>query len=130
MAEIWAAGAPKLSLLSSSWKSMVVQERLDKPYAAFIAELHRRLAPVTPLVRFEQGSHPLLYWPGLIVFAGVSLALAWLAVRALQADARAGAAFVAGFLALFLWQGGNFFRRNRPGLYRPDAIPAALMPKG
>jgi hypothetical protein len=81
-------------------------------------------------VRFEQGSHPLLYWPGLIVFAGVSLALAWLAVRALQADARAGAAFVAGFLALFLWQGGNFFRRNRPGLYRPDAIPAALMPKG
>jgi hypothetical protein len=51
-------------------------------------------------------------------------------VRALQADARAGAAFVAGFLALFLWQGGNFFRRNRPGLYRPDAIPAALMPKG
>jgi hypothetical protein len=130
MAEIWADGAPKLSILSSSWKSMVVQERLDKPYAAFIAELHRRLAPVAPAVRFEQGSHPLLYWPGLIVFAAVSLALAWLAVRGLQADARAGAVFVGGFLALFLWQGGNFFRRNRPGLYRPDAIPTALMPEG
>jgi len=130
MAEIWAEGAPKLSILSSSWKSMVVQERLDKPYAAFIVELHRRLAPLTPPARFEQGGHPLLYWPGLIVFAAVSLALAWLAVRALQADARAGAAFVAGFLALFLWQGGNFFRRNRPGLYRPEAIPDALMPEG
>ena len=130
MAEIWAEGAPKLQILSSSWKSMVVQERLDKPYTDFIVALHRRIAFAAPSARFEQGSHPLLYWPGLIVFAGVALALAWLVVRALQADARAGAAFVGGFLALFLWQGGNFFRRNQPGRYRPEAIPAVLMPKG
>jgi len=45
------------------------------------------------------------------------------------AHAVAGAA-VGGFLVLFLWQGGNFFRRNRPGLYRPEALPAELMPKG
>jgi hypothetical protein len=31
---------------------------------------------------------------------------------------------------LFLWQSGNFFRRNRPGLYRPEALPAELLPKG
>jgi hypothetical protein len=37
MTELWADGAPKLEILSSSWKSMVEQERLDKPYAAFIA---------------------------------------------------------------------------------------------
>ena len=37
--------------------------------------------------------------------------------------------FTAALMALFLWQGGNFFRRNRPGRYRPDALPAALMPK-
>ena len=53
-----------------------------------------------------------------------------LIVRALQSDAKGGAAFIAGFLVLFLWQGGNFFRRNRPGLYRPEALPAELMPKG
>jgi hypothetical protein len=42
-----------------------------------------------------------------------------------------GAVAVVGvFLALFLWQGGSFFRRNRPGLYRPDALPPDLMPKG
>ena len=129
-AELWADGAPKLQILSSSWKSMVVQERLDKPYTDFIVALHRRIAFAAPSARFEQGGHPLLYWPGLIVFAGVALALAWLVVRALQADARVGAAFVGGFLALFLWQGGNFFRRNRPGRYRPEAIPAVLLPKG
>ena len=37
---------------------------------------------------------------------------------------------IAAFLALFLWQGGNFFRRNRPGLYRPDAPPEELLPQG
>ena len=74
--------------------------------------------------------HPLLYWPGLIAFVGVSLGLALLIVRALQADAKGGAAFIGVFLVLFLWQGGNFFRRNRPGLYRPEALPAELMPKG
>jgi len=129
-AELWADGAPKLEILSGSWKSMVEQERLDKSYAAFIAELHRRIALAAPPARFEQGSHPFLYWPGLIVYVGVSLGLAWLVMRALQADVKAGAAFVSGFLALFLWQGGNYFRRNRPAQYRPDALPAELMPKG
>jgi hypothetical protein len=128
-AELWADGAPKLEILSSSWKSMVEQVRQDKPYAAFIAELHRRVALAAPPARFEQGSRPFLYWPGLIVYVGVSLGLAWLVMRALQAGAKGGAVFVSAFLALFLWQGGNFFRRNRPGLYRPDAPPAELMPR-
>jgi hypothetical protein len=48
----------------------------------------------------------------------------------LQADTKAGAAFVGCFLLLLLWQGGNFFRRNRPGVYRPEALPAELLPKG
>jgi hypothetical protein len=130
MTELWADGAPKLEILSSSWKSLVEQERLDKPYAAFVRELHRRIALASPPARFELGGNRLLYWPGLVSFIGVALGLALLIVRALQADAKGGAAFIGFFLVLFLWQGGNFFRRNRPGLYRPEAVPAALMPKG
>jgi hypothetical protein len=130
MTELWADGAPKLELLSSSWKSLVEQERLDKPYAAFVAELHRRLARAAPPAHYAQGKHPLVYWPGLIAFVGVSFGLAFLVVRALQADTKGGAAFIGAFLVLFLWQGGNFFRRNRPGFYRPEALPAELMPKG
>jgi hypothetical protein len=129
MTELWAEGAPKLEILSSSWKSMVEQERLDDAYTAFVAELHRRIALVAPPARFEQGSNPFRYWPGLVVFVGVSLGLALLTVRALQVHAVSGAAIVGAFLALFLWQGGNYFRRNRPGLYRPEAIPVELMPK-
>ncbi len=127
--EVWAAGAPKLEILSSSWKSLVEQERLDRPYATFILELHRRIALAAPPARFEQGGTPVTYWPGLVVFVGVSLGLAALVARAMQASAWGGAAFVATFLVLFLWQGGNFFRRNCPGIYRPEAPPAELLPR-
>jgi hypothetical protein len=128
--EIWADDGTKLTITSTSWKSMVEQERQDRPYSAFIRELHRRLAAAAMPVRCEQGKTPWLYWPGLVMFVGVSLGLAFLIARALQAHAPAGAAFIGAFLLLFLWQGGNFFRRNRPGLYRPDAPPEELMPQG
>jgi len=127
--ELWAEGAPKLQIVSSSWKSMVEQERLDRPYAAFITELHRRIALAAPPARFEQGTNPFSYWPGLIVFVAVEFALAALITRAAQTSAWRAAAVISVFLALSLWQGGNFFRRNRPGRYRPDALPAETMPK-
>ena len=130
MTEIWADGAPKLRIVSSSWKSMVEQERLDKLYSAFVAKLHRRIARAGATPQFEQGSNTLAYWPGLILFVGVALGLCFLIVRALQSDAMSGVVFIATFLALFLWQGVNFFRRNKPGLYVVDALPAMLLPKG
>jgi len=128
--EVWAEDGTKLQIVSTSWKSMVEQVRQDEPYSAFVRELHRRLAGAGAPVRFEQGKNAWLYWPGLIAFAGINLGLAFLVMRALQAGAKGGAAFISAFLLLFLWQGGDFFRRNRPGLYRPDALPAELMPKG
>ncbi len=127
--ELWADGAPKLQIVSISWKSMVEQERLDRPYAAFIRELHRRLALSAPQARFEQGVNPLKYWPSLALFVLVALAMAALTARGLQAGTWRGAGIVGVFLALFLWQGGNFFRRNRPAAYRPDALPPEVMPK-
>jgi hypothetical protein len=130
LTEVWADGEPTLKISSSSWKSLVEQERLDKPYSAFVGELHRRIAQAAPSARFEQGSNPLLYWLGLAVFVGVVCGLGLLVVRGLQADALSGAAFIAAFMALCLWQGSVFFGRNRPGFYRPEAPPAALMPKG
>jgi hypothetical protein len=127
--EVWAEGAPKLQIVSSSWKSMVERERLDRPYAAFITELHRRIARAAPPARFEQGGNRLTYWLGLIVFVSVALALAALIALGAQAGAWRGAAVVLVFLVLFLWRGGDFFRRNRPGSYRPEALPPELMPK-
>jgi hypothetical protein len=129
LTEVWADGAPKLEIISSSWKSVFEQERLDNSYSVFVTELHRRVADAAMPVRFERGRNPLLFWPGFVAFVGVALGLAALIVRALQVGTLGGMAFIAAFLGLFLWQGGNFVRRNRPGVYRPDALPAELLPR-
>lgn len=126
--ELWADGTPKLEIVSSSWKNIVEHERLDRPYATFITELHRRIARTNRRVRYERGSHSVVYWPGFVLFGVVSLTLAALIAQALAERAIGGAALVGAFLAFFLWQGGNFFHRNRPGVYHPDALPAELMP--
>lgn len=129
VAEIWSDDVPKFEIASTSWKSLVEQDRLDGPYGVFVAELHRRLIAAGTRASFETGSPPLLYWPGVAVLVAVSLGLAALIVRALQTGGWSGAAFVAAFLGLFLWQAGTFFRRNRPGTYRPDALPHDVLPK-
>jgi len=130
LTEIWPMQGPKIVLASCSWRSMFEQERRDAPYAAFVTELHRRLAAAQSSARFDAGSPPLLYWPAVTLFAGVSLSIAALLVRALQLGSLGGAAFIAAFLALFLWQAGTFFRRNKPRAYTPDSPPHDLVPTG
>lgn len=129
VAEVWSEGAPKLTIASTSWRGMVDQQRHDAAYRAFVSALTRRAAASGAGISLETGSPPALYWPGLALFIGVSVLLAALVVRALQAGAFAGAAFVAVFFVLCLWQIGGFFRRNRPGRYRPDAIPSEVLPR-
>jgi DNA topoisomerase-1 len=101
----------------------------DREPASLTLDECRELLAAAP-ARFEQGKHPLLFWPGLVFFVLVALAMAAVVTRAVQAHTISVAAFIAAFLALFLWQGGNFFRRNKPGSYRPDALPPELLPKG
>jgi len=129
LAEIWSDG-PKLMIASTSWKSLVEHQRLDAPYRAFVTELCRRIGTSGGQTIFQTGSPAIIYWPGVAVFAGASFALAGLIVRALQAEAWSGAAFIAAFTAFFLWQAGTFFRRNRPGTFPPDAVPESVLPRG
>ncbi|HET7847676.1 MAG TPA: hypothetical protein VFL51_01310 [Pseudolabrys sp.] len=126
--EIWSEAAPKVELVSTSWKSMVEQERLDRAYRAFVCELHRQLSQVNEKASFEKGVDVLPYWCGVAVCAATLFAVAALVVRAMQTGAWQGAVIIAAFAALFLWQAGRYFRRNRPGRYRPDALPADLIP--
>jgi uncharacterized RDD family membrane protein YckC len=72
---------------------------------------------------------PFLYWLGVAIYSGVSVGMIVLIIRALQARSYPAALFVAAFLGLFAWQLGIFFKLNRPGLYRPDAPPAHLLPR-
>jgi hypothetical protein len=128
--EIWWPGGPRLTIASSSWRSPLEQVAQDRDYGAFVRALNARLAVAGADASFETGVPAILYWPGLVVFAGVTVALTVLAVRALAAGAATGAALVAAFFAFFIWQSGAYFRRNRPGRYRPEAPPPQLVPDG
>jgi hypothetical protein len=128
LTEIWAPGAPKLTIASASWKSIMEQESLHKPYAEFVLQLHRRVAASGGRPQCESGLNPFLYWPGVIVYVAVLLALAGLIVRALQVSSYPGALFVGAFMAVFAWQLGHFFKLNKPVRYSPDAPPQNLLP--
>ena len=94
-----------------------------------MTELCRRLGAANGETLFQTGSFPVIYWLGLLVFLGAALSFAALIVRALQVEAWSGASFIAAFLAFFLWQAGAFFHRNRPGIFSPNAVPEAVLPK-
>lgn len=127
--EIWPQQGSKLTIASASWRSMIEMDRQDAPYCAFITELHRRMAQSRGTTVYTTGSPPLLYWPGLAVMIPAAVLIAGMAIGTLFDREWATAAIIAGFLAFFLWQIGTFFWRNRPGSYRPDALPEQVLPR-
>lgn len=127
--EIWSPDHPKIQICSASWRSLVEQERLDKGYAEFVTTLHRRLAAAGSGTLFLTGLPVLTYWVGAIVFGVVMVMTGIMVVRALQFSQWSVSAILGIFFLVFAIQIGNYFRRNRPGRYRPDAIPAAVLPK-
>ena len=130
IAEIWAADNPKIQIASVSWQSLVEQRRQDAAYSAFVAELHRRIAAAGSAARFSTGVPVATYWIGVVVFAAVIVAVGVLAVRSAMFGQWGASAIVAVFFLVFAYQLGNYFRRNRPLRYRPNAIPPALLPSG
>ena len=90
--------------------------------------MHARIAAANSALICERGRPALIYWPGVLVFVGVSLAPALLMLRTLQAHAVLPAVLVGVFLAMFVWQGVAFFGRNRPGGYNVAEPPRDLLP--
>lgn len=129
IAEIWPERGAKIPISSTSWKSLMEQERQDAAYVGFITDLHERIAKVRGTPRLEAGAIPFLYWPGLAIFVGIALAVLVLIVRALQQGETAAALFLVGFCALLLWQLGTFFKRNWPRRYTLEQIPPDVLPK-
>jgi hypothetical protein len=127
--EIWGAGAPPLRIGSASWKSMFMQEAQNEQYVAFVTALHKRLARGGAPAVYVRGMNAFRYWLSFAVFALVAIGLVVMVARALQQGLLGGSLFIIAFLALFGWQVGMMLSRNRPGIYAPAAIPAALLPK-
>jgi hypothetical protein len=126
--EIWSTDNPKIQIVSVSWRSLVEQQRQDSAYTAFITDLHRRLAATKSEAQFTTGLPVVSYWLGVVVFAVVMVTIAAMTVKALRLEQWSAGAIIAAVLAAFALQIGNYFRRNRPVRYRPDAIPKEVLP--
>ena len=127
--EVWSPDNPKMQIYSTSFRGLMEMARQDAAYAAFVSELHRRLAAVNSTARFSSGIHPVLYWFGAAIFAVLGLVLLVFLVRTLMAGDWRGGAVVAAVLLLFGWQSSGIFSRNRPQTYRADAPPAVVLPR-
>jgi hypothetical protein len=127
--EIWSTDNPKIQIVSVSWRSMVEQARQDGAYSAFVTELHQRLATSGSKAQFTTGLPVVSYWFGVVTFAAVSISMAAMIVRTLKLEQWSASAIIGAIFAVFALQIGNYFRRNRPSRYRPDAIPREVLPK-
>jgi len=127
--EVWSTDNPKIQIVSVSWRSVVEQVRQDGPYADFVAELHRRLAACSSTAQFTTGLPAISYWFGVLTFVAVLVAMAVVMLRTARIEQWSASAIVAAIFVVFAVQIGNYFRRNRPQRYRPDAIPREVLPK-
>jgi hypothetical protein len=128
IAEIWPANAPKLSLASTSARSLVDSSEHRDEYRHFIEELHRRIAAARGECTFDAGFPAWRWWPAAVIGLATAMAVIYIVVQGV----RGGQALVAGLIALvsvwFLWQIWNIVIRNRPRTYTPDAIPQDVLP--
>ncbi len=140
LAEIWGDRGPKISMASASWKSLTEQERQDEAYSLFIRALHERIAAAGGSPELKAGAFPLLYWPGVAIFAALCIMGVSLAVRSMELGESAigqpidwgQKAAILVLVAMFfwlLWQMGSFFKRNMPRRYTLGAVPADLLPR-
>lgn len=127
-ADLGKAGGGRLSIFSTTWQTAALMAPQDSDYRAFIIELHRRMAQAGSQAALTGGLHPRLYVTALLCVALLGIAMAGLLLRSLATGQWAGALFLVGFAALFVWQVGGFIRRNRPLTYTFDDLPKVLLP--
>ena len=124
--EVRAKGAPKLTIASTSWKTMTEVERLDGPYRDFIIALHQRVAGHP--VELIAGLKLPVFLLGVVLFFVTAFGMCALAVRAIQEGAGVAALLICAFIAVFIWQTGTYVWRNWPVRYVAPNVPESLLP--
>jgi hypothetical protein len=127
--EISSPGTPRLAIPSTSVRGLLSQDRQDTEYVAFVRRLHARLSGRNAHAELLAGSPPYLYWPALVMFAGLVAGLPLALGRAFWTGATGAAALLTFFFGYFIWQLGMFFWRNRPGTYTVDELPERVLPR-
>lgn len=127
-ADVSRAGGGRIAILSTSWQTAALMAPQDSGFRDFLVELHARMAKAGSRAELTAGLGRKTYAAVLAFLAVLAVAMTGLLVRALMIGEFAGALFIVGFAALFVWQVGGFVRRNQPQSYSFDRVPRSLLP--
>jgi len=127
-ADIDCTSGSRIVILSTSRQTVALMTPQDRDYRAFITQLHERMAKAGSRAALIGGLSPMIYAASIALLALLGMAITGLLIRAIGTGEWAGALFLVGFAALFAWQGGGIFVRNRPRTYAFDHLPQALLP--
>ncbi|MFT4117011.1 hypothetical protein [Bradyrhizobium sp.] len=127
-ADVSRAGGGRIAILSTSWQTAALMAPQDNGFRDFIVELHARMAKAGSRAELIAGLGRKTYAAMLAFLAVLAVAMSGLLIRALMIGEFAGALFIIGFAALFVWQVGGFVRRNQPRSYSFDRLPRSLLP--
>jgi hypothetical protein len=119
-----------LTFGSLAWKSYFDVERQDAAYRAFVTDLVARTGAANPGVMLIAGKSMPIWLAAAVVGAATVATMAGAIAWALSNGSGALAGLATLFLVPFAWQAWGMAVRNRPGTFRPDAVPEALLPKG
>lgn len=129
IAEIWSRGGPRLEIHSSSHVSLVGMQDHGPDFSVFMRELHERIVKAGGECRCEAGFAAWRWWPLLVAAAVMGFVLVYIALQSLMAGQFTAALLFIVFMGVFVWQVGPLVLRNQPRSYRPEAIPAGVLPE-
>ncbi|MBR0843988.1 hypothetical protein JQ607_27645 [Bradyrhizobium liaoningense] len=127
-ADIGHTTGGRIAILSTSWQTAALMAPQDNGFRDFLIALHARMAKAGSRATLTAGLGRKTYAAMLAFLAVLAVAMAGLLIRALMIGEFAGALFIVGFAALFVWQVGGFVRRNQPRSYSFDHVPRSVLP--
>lgn len=126
--EIWPQSGGRLSVSSSSARSLLDSTDHGPEFRAFVTALVRKVGGAGGAPRLEAGMVAWRWWPMMIITIAVLGGAFVLGLRAFVTGETVFGLAVLGLAALFGWQMGSLIGRNRPRTFAPNAIPPGVLP--
>jgi hypothetical protein len=126
--EIWPRNGGRLTVSSSSARSLLDSTDHGPEFRAFVTELVGKIGAAGGAVKLEAGMAAWRWWPMMLITVLVLGGAFVLGLRALFTGETVFGVAVLGFGGLLAWQMGNLIGRNRPRIFSPDRIPSAVLP--
>ena len=126
--EIWPRSGGRLSVSSSSARSLLDSTDHSPEFRAFVTALVCKVGGAGGAPRLEAGMAAWRWWPMMIITIAVLGGAFVLGLRGFATGETVFGLAVLGLSALFGWQMGSLIARNRPRTFSPDAIPPSVLP--